>query len=238
MKKKFTLLMASMMLLGASTAQAWTDAGCCYEDICCEDQTGFYVGTFAGANFISSSNSHHHNSGYHNRRNFNTGYVVDASVGYRWCHDIRMEFEYAYRSNQGKHRWHESNNRSGSYCSKHKNFVQNAYMFNGFYDIGGCQDWCIKPFVGAGIGYANTRNAHHHNGSSHHENGSVGGNGSGRSHHHHRNNCNGGFAWQLIAGLAYPICDEIDLSLEYRFFKARERKLYNNDVGVGLKYYF
>ncbi len=222
MKKKFTLLMASMMLLGASTAQAWTDAGCCYEDICCEDQTGFYVGTFAGANFISSSHSHG-GSAYHNKRHFNTGYVVDASVGYRWCHDIRMEFEYAYRSNQGRHRWYSAGNTSGSYCSKHKNFVQNAYMFNGFYDIGGCQDWCVKPFVGAGVGYANTRNGRHHNSS------------DSSSRHHH---CNGGFAWQIIAGLAYPICDEIDLSLEYRFFKARERKLYNNDVGVGLKYYF
>lgn len=225
MKKQFTLLMASMMLLGASTAQAWTDAGCCYEDICCEDQTGFYVGTFAGANFISSSNSHSRNVNvYNNRRNFNTGYVVDASVGYRWCHDIRMEFEYAYRSNQGRHRWNQSNNVSGSFCSKHKNFVQNAYMFNGFYDIAGCQDWCVKPFVGAGVGYANTRNARHH----------VNNGDSSRRRH----NCDGGFAWQIIAGLAYPICDQIDLSLEYRFFKAKERKLYNNDVGVGLKYYF
>lgn len=225
MKKKFTLLMASMMLLGASAAQAWSDAGCCYEDICCEDQTGFYLGAFGGANFISTSRDCGQN-----KRHFNTGYVVDGSIGYRWCHDVRFEFEYAYRNNQGRHRWNANDTCEG-YGRKRKNFIQNAYMFNGFYDIALCNDWCLKPFVGVGIGYVQTRNGRHH-----HNNTSVvaEASGSSRRHRNHKN----GFAWQVIAGLAYPICDEIDLSLEYRFFKGRERRLYNNDVGVGLKYYF
>jgi opacity protein-like surface antigen len=227
MKKKFTLLMASMMLLGASAAQAWTDSGCCYEDPCCEDQTGFYIGGFGGANFISTSRD----CGSNTKRDFNTGYVLNASIGYRWCHDVRFEFEYAYRNNQGKHRNRDSGSICNSSGSKRKNFIQNAYMFNGFYDLGLCNDWCIKPFVGAGIGYVNARNAHHHNRC---ESTVVGAAVSSSSRKKDKN----GFAWQLIAGIAYPICDEVDLSLEYRFFKGRERRLYNNDVGVGLKYYF
>ena len=231
MKKKFTLLMASMMLLGASAAQAWTDSGCCYQDPCCEELTGFYIGGFGGANFISTSRDCGHN-----RRSFDTGYVLNASIGYRWCHDVRFEFEYAYRNNKVSHKNHNSacvdcedtnlSSLSGNH-RKNKNFIQNAYMFNGFYDINMCQDWCFKPFVGAGIGYVQGRNAHHHFADSSDVTSS--------SHHNNRRN---GFAWQLIAGIAYPICDEIDLSLEYRFFKGRENRLYNNDVGVGLKYYF
>lgn len=210
MKKKFTLLMASMMLLGASAAQAWNDSGCCYEDPCCEDQTGFYIGGFGGANFISTSRDCGQN-----RRHFDTGYVFTASLGYRWCHNVRFEFEYGYRNNKGHHRDSDISAR------RHRHFTQNAYMFNGFYDIAMCNDWCLKPFVGAGIGYAQSRNGHY----------------NFDSVSYNRNKRNG-FAWQIIAGLAYPICDEVDLSLEYRFFKTRERRLYNNDVGVGLKYYF
>lgn len=203
--------MASMMLLGASAAQAWTDSGCCYEDPCCEDQTGFYIGGFGGANFISTSRDCGQN-----RRHFDTGYVFSASLGYRWCHNVRFEFEYAYRNNKGRH------SDSAVSGSTRKHFTQNAYMFNGFYDIAMCNDWCLKPFVGAGIGYAQSRNGNHNFDS---------------AVSYNRNKRNG-FAWQIIAGLAYPICDEVDLSLEYRFFKSRERRLYNNDVGVGLKYYF
>lgn len=205
MKKKFTLLMASMMLLGATAGQAWTD-GCCYTDPCCEEQTGFYVGGFGGANFISTSR----NCG-RSRDHFNTGYVAAASLGYRWCHDVRFEFEYAYRNNQRKH------NIVGA-SSNRRHFGRNAYMFNGLYDINLCNDWCLKPFVGVGIGYEQINGRRH----------------SDESGRHHRN----GFAWQIIAGIAYPICDVIDLSLEYRFFKGRAHNLYNNDVGVGLKYYF
>jgi|GEM_PF-907695 len=229
MKKKFTLLMASMMLLGASAAQAWTDSGCCYEDPCCEDLTGFYIGGFGGANFISTSRNCNQD-----RRSFDTGYVLNASIGYRWCHDVRFEFEYAYRSNKGNHKHNGSRSdcdeceTSSGYGSKHKSFIQNAYMFNGFYDLAMCQDWCFKPFVGAGIGYVQTRNSHH-NFKNISDTGSSG---------HRHSNKNNGFAWQLIAGIAYPICDEVDLSLEYRFFKGKERNLYNNDIGVGMKYYF
>lgn len=228
MKKKFTLLMASMMLLGASAAQAWNDAGCCYEDLCCEDQTGFYIGAFGGANFISTSRDCR--GGDYSRRRFDTGYVVTGSIGYRWCHNVRFEFEYGYRNNKVRHRRDGSESLAAdagcdSSGKRNRNFYQNAYMFNGFYDISFCNDWCLKPYVGAGIGYAQTRNGRHERY-------------SGDGYSYNRNNRRNGFAWQIIAGLAYPICDEVDLSLEYRFFKSRERNLYNNDIGVGLKYYF
>lgn len=224
MKKKFTLLMASMMLLGASAAQAWTDAGCCYEDPCCEDQTGFYIGGFGGASFISTSKSCGRN-----KRHFDTGYVLSASLGYRWCHNVRVEFEYAYRNNKVRHRNSSIIARDGESCGKkHRSFFQNAYMFNGIYDLDMCNDWCVKPYIGAGIGYAQNRNGHHN----FHNFDAV----SSESRRHRRDK--NGLAWQIIAGLAYPICDEVDLSIEYRFFKARDHHLSNNDIGVGLRYYF
>lgn len=257
MKKKFTLLMASMMLLGASAAQAWNDSGCCYEDPCCEDLTGFYIGGFGGANFISTSrdcgrediNGSQITS--RGKRSFDTGYVLNASIGYRWCHDVRFEFEYAYRNNKVTHksRFNTSNecdvcdsSSSSHHDQKKKEFIQNAYMFNGFYDLGLCQDWCFKPFVGVGIGYVQTRNSHHDfsnfEESSSSSSSSRCGSSSSSDNHCKKSNKNNGFAWQLIAGIAYPICDEVDLSIEYRFFKGKEHNLYNNDIGVGLKYYF
>lgn len=228
MKKKFTLLMASMMLLGASAAQAWNDAGCCYEDPCCEDQTGFYVGAFGGGNWVATSNC-----GL-NRRSFDVGYVFTGSIGYRWCHNVRFEFEYGYRNNQGRHHNNSSsdvavNGCESGYGRHNKTFYQNSYLFNAFYDLpswGDCFCINLKPFIGAGIGYAQSHGARHHQYNTD-ETSSYG-------HRNHRN----GFAWQLIAGLAYPICDELDLSLEYRFFKTQEHRIYNNSFGAGLKYYF
>lgn len=206
------------MLLGASAAQAWTDAGCCYEDPCCEDQSGFYIGGFGGASFISTSKNHNEI-----KRHFDTGYILSASIGYRWCHSVRVEFEYAYRNHKGHHR--NKADCDEFFCgTKKKNFCQNAYMFNGIYDLDLCNDWCVKPFIGFGIGYAENHNDHHR----------FCGDCAESSHRHNKN----GLAWQIIAGIAYPICDSIDLSLEYRYFKGRDHHLNNNDIGLGLRYYF
>lgn len=97
-----------------------------------------------------------------------------------------------------------------------RHFRSWSYMANGYYDFSdlGCYCWDITPYLGAGVGYTTERHR--------------------RNSHKHKH----GFAWQIIAGLAYPICDCAEISLEYRFHKGRERKFYNHDVGATLKYFF
>jgi len=197
MKKTISVLMASMMLMLANSATAWDDSCCFYEDPCC-DNSSFYVGGFGGANFVQTTKDH----GF--KPKFDTGYVLAASIGYRWEYNLRFEFEYGYRRNQSKRH-------------SHRHLTTNSYLFNGFWDIPWCNDWNLKPFLGAGIGYAKQRASTRH------------GHGLGSKK---------GFAWQLIAGVAYPICDIADVSIEYRFFKGRANHIFNHAVGAGLKYYF
>lgn len=239
MKKLITSVMASAMLLCVSSAQAWCEPDCSYDpcapcapcDPCCYNE-GFYIGGFGGANFLTFDKKYRHFDGSRSRSRTNTGYVAAASIGYRWCNNFRAEFEYAYRFNKlkGHHHKHHDVTSSQEYRSHGKNEAySNAYLFNLVYDIAWCNDWCIKPYIGAGIGYAQ----HHVRLRSH--NVIVVG---GPEIAYKARSKNNGFAWQVLAGLAYPICDNLDLSIEYRFFKGNLKHLYNQNVGAGLRYYF
>lgn len=216
MKKVITSVMASVMLLCVGSAQAWCQPDGCYDqcapcDPCCT-QDGYYIGGFAGANWLT--NSKHHHGRYNRRHKFDTGYALAASIGYRWC-NFRAEFEYSYRRNQFKGRRY-----SERYSRNKAHVWSNSYLVNAFWDIPWCNDWCLKPFVGGGIGYATQRLGFRH---------------SSRYNNSDKKN---GFAWQVIAGLAYPICDNLDISLEYRFHKGRLKDVYSQNVGAGLRYYF
>lgn len=74
----------------------------------------------------------------------------------------------------------------------------------------------VSFYFGGGIGWANTQ----------------------RHNHNHNHNKNNGFVWQLIAGIAYPICENLELDLEYRFFDESQSKFNNNSVDLGLRYFF
>ena len=111
------------------------------------------------------------------------GYLVGMDVGYRWCNGIRAELE-------------------GSYRDEH----ELAGLVNAYYDFNPYPvcNFCLAPFVGAGVGYAKHS-----------------------------------FAWQLIAGLNYPLQDNIDLSLSYRFFNlACHENIHNHGLALGLNYHF
>lgn len=97
----------------------------------------------------------------------------------------------------------------------HKAKQSTAFMANGLYQFD-IDCFPIDIYFGGGIGWVNTQ--HHHN-----------------NNHSNKNN---GFAWQLIAGLAYPICENVDLDLEYRFFDESKSKFNNSAVDLGLRYYF
>jgi opacity protein-like surface antigen len=89
----------------------------------------------------------------------------------------------------------------------------------------GC--FCIRPYLGAGIGFASERRR---NGSSSHD--------EYREYSSSSDNRRTNFAWQLIAGLAYPLNDCIDLDLAYRFFQTTRAHANNHGLTLGFNYNF
>lgn len=158
----------------------------------------FYAGGFGGINW--ATNGHHHHK-------YKTGYVLGLDAGYKWCNGFRAELEFAYRNNRVR--------RNGNGWSRHTNTQLYSGLVNVLYDFDALDCWCIKPYVGAGIGWAGERHAKHHN-----------------------NDRRNGFAWQLIAGVAYPINDCVDLDLSYRFFKNSKAKHDNHALVLGVNYNF
>lgn len=178
------------------------------------DLNGFYVSGNASCNFLSHDREHGA------KVTFDPGYFLAPAIGYRFCNGFRVEGEFGYRHN----------------CLKRLKFYGTSFHVSGkfetysglanvYYDLPMC--WCLKPYIGAGIGYAYTKATVHGDG---YYSGS-----SSSSSRGHRS----GFAWQVIAGVAYPICENIDLAVEYRFFRnERICRVQNNDIGASVRYYF
>ncbi|KAF3362227.1 Outer membrane family protein [Chlamydiales bacterium STE3] len=172
------------------------------------DVEGFYVGALGGANFLEA-----------NKRNgvkakFKTGYNAGGMIGYRWCTGLRLEGEASYRHNKVRNfKFGGVRYSPGGHCRSW------SYMANVFYDFSDYYFWSVTPYVGAGIGYTNERVR-------------VGSDTIGFRHDKN------GFAWQVIGGLAYPICDVAELAVEYRFHKGRARKLYHHFAGATVRYFF
>jgi len=214
MKKYIALFVLALTALLPNTAKA---------DI----NEGLYATVFGGGNWVSKN---HH-------RNFDVGYVVSGSVGYKFCwcdNSFRGEFEIAYRSNNFKRRLLDSSELSDSDDSSsnrnRRHLNTTSYLFNALYDIDMC--WCVVPYVGAGLGYGHTTGfGTDHFIVSEAEDSSE----DGRRHFK-----KSGFAYQFILGAAYPICcDQLDITLEYRFFHVDSGKGFsNNSVGAGIRYWF
>jgi opacity protein-like surface antigen len=218
--KKFLFLLTALCALSANQAGA---------------DEGLYAGVFGGANWLDVSSSRV-------KSNFEVGYVVGGSVGYRWCGGLRLEGEIAYRNNDIKSA-HVKNRGSyscsDSYKVRLKGHVDTvSYMANVLYD------WpfeCspMKVYFGAGIGGANQKfSVHNRRGSSSSDcaefaNDDYSDCSSSSSRRRHSKNSNG-FAAQAIVGVAYNICDCYDLTAEYRYlYVNNDRSSNNNALVVG-----
>lgn len=187
------LLFSVSALLGFSV---FTNA----DAACCEN---FYVGALGGADWSRTDN---HNHGHHHHHDSKVGGILGATVGYRWgdccgcgLNGLRTEAEFAYRANKHHHE-----------DGGHRRVRTTSILANVLYDIQTC--YCFTPFLGAGIGYANTSKSHEEG-------------------HHQK-----GFAWQLIAGVSYPLCDCIDVDLEYHYFVPK--KSHHHTLALGARYFF
>jgi opacity protein-like surface antigen len=183
----------------------------CCKVSCCVDRTNVYAKIFGGANFLQKT------SISENEATYDTGYIVAGSLGYCWRYGLHWEAEYAFRRNPIR-KIHFS---SEGY-SKNGYFQTSSYMANMLWYLP-LSTWgypCLnlRPLIGAGVGYdsqqmraSNSRiifNQKRHP-----------------------------FSWQLMAGLAYTIYCNTELTLEYKFHQGGSQ-VNNNTIGVGLAYRF
>lgn len=187
--KKLILLMSLACSMHVSAQECYDEVVCNYEDSCC-DGKGVYAKVLGGANFLENT------SFFRNKSTHQTGYLISGSLGYSLGCGFSLEAEYAYRRNDIRriHLYGEG----GS--SKHGHFQTSSYMGNLFWQLplSWCTCWNIQPYFGAGAGYDLQQ--------MHAVNSRVIFNQKWK-----------GFSWQLMTGLAYPICCNMEIDLEYRF---------------------
>jgi opacity protein-like surface antigen len=136
------------------------------------------------------------------RARYNAGLDADLVGGYDFGM-FRLEGELGYKRSKIKNVTYTPgfigalNGGAGTAFTQQTTFGINrnssvwSAMVNGLVDLGG--NTGIGGYVGGGAGYANVRQF----GSS-----------------------NGKFAWQLLAGVYFPVSDNIDIGLKYRYFRA------------------
>jgi opacity protein-like surface antigen len=183
----------------------------------------FYANVFGGANWRQHDNKHHNgDNGSRSREQTRVGYLVGFDLGYRFCSGFRGEFEFAYRNNERRHHFRSNVDATGS--RSRFNHQSYAALVNARYYWENVDCWDIKPFLGVGIGVASEKNRHFADGSI---------NDSSRNHRH------SSFAYQVLAGVAYPVNDCVDVDLTYRFFQATKlSRVYNHGLTLGLGYNF
>lgn len=206
MKKNILLFLIPLFFFIAADAQAQERW---VEDFCC-NETNFYAKILGGVNFLQNTTIDG------NEASYKTGYIVAGSLGYVWRYGICLELEYAYRRNAIKKLEFVNEDTSNS-----GHFRTSSCMANLIWELPlsawGCAFGNIQPFIGAGIG-ADFQKMHSVN---------------PRIIFDQKWNC---FAWQAMAGLAYPIFCNTKLSLEYKYHQGNHFK--NQTVGVGLAYQF
>jgi opacity protein-like surface antigen len=208
MKKNILLPLMSLLFI---TADAQAQEQCAEESLCASGMN-FYAKIFGGANFLQSTTTNG------NKSTFNTGYIFSGSLGYCWStYGLRLEGEYAFRRN-GISKMHFFTHG----VSEDGHFQTSSYMANLLWDLPlcswGCSFWKIQPFIGAGIG-DDFQKMHSSN--------------SRIVFNQEWNH----FSWQVMAGLAYPIFHNGEITVEYKFHQGGCH-FNNHSVGVGLAYKF
>ena len=161
-------------------------------------------------------------------QNFKTGFALNAAVGYDWGKYLRTEFEFGYKFQRA-----QNVKVIGLKFPTHGTVRQFNFMSNIYVDVPLAYNF--ELFAGAGLGVS-VIGAHNY---------AVDGvdvkiiKGS-----------NPAFAYQFMGGVSYGISKNIDLLLEYRYFRTAEKSVKNgtndtvktelssHNVGVGIRFNF
>ena len=111
---------------------------------------GVYVKAYGGAGLLNDTTLDFKNAGAPTTSadgEFDSGFMAGGAVGYAFTDNWSAELDYAYRSNDVS-----SVSANGSTVANGGDYASTALMLNGFYRFD--TDWVIRPYVGAGLGYA------------------------------------------------------------------------------------
>ena len=213
MKNLFAYSLTTLLILinGNTQAQDLCRENSCRQRFFFENKTLLYSEVLGGINFLKTNKCNKVKSHYH------PGYIVSGSLGYRWCGGINIEVEYAFRRNEFKNIKFSDHN-----YSLDGHFQSSSYMGNWLWYIPasfGHNFWNLKSYVGFGMGY-DFQQVH------------------GSNDELVFIQTEKGFAWQLMAGLSYPLFCKTMLSLEYKLHQGRLTYIYNNSLGVSLTHRF
>jgi outer membrane protein OmpA-like peptidoglycan-associated protein len=185
--------------------------------------TGVYLGGGLGYNIMSTeklktANSAVGSTNLNSKALLHNGFAGEASVGYGFGNGFRVELEGDYYDNQFN-KLHSGGSLAlpaGQYTAS-GNEKKYGAMVNGFYDFDIGLPY-LFPYVGAGVGYQEVDLKNFHAAAL-----------PGTS----IDSSKGAFAYQAIAGLAYPVPGAPGLSVtaEYRFMGLTGSRSYHGTFG-------
>lgn len=214
--------MKRSLALAASTIALAAVAG---SPALAQDQ-GPYVAFGGGYNIAPESHLDASGGAPNGDVEFDDGWAAMLAGGYAWGNGLRTELEMSYRDNSV-----DSINTPGA-TGGDGSVNALAFMANALYEF----DFGIglKPYLGAGIGIARVE-------AESWANSATGITDDGDT----------SWAWQGIAGAAYGVSDNVDLTLDYRYFNAPDIQLAaspavggyepeyeSHTIMVGLRYTF
>ena len=177
----------------------------------CPWWNGYYITFFAGGNLKPGVHSHYEE--FTVKTTYKSGYAITGSIGSRFGL-FRLEGELGYLHNSlDRMKIEEWKVKQQGYLRTIIGMANLYYDFRGWYG-------CVTPYVGIGLGYANTKLTRKK-----FQSAAFDGNDKG-------------FAWQVMAGFSAPIHRKIDFFVEYRFLDTHLHKDLDHTVGGGLRYWF
>jgi opacity protein-like surface antigen len=174
---------------GFAGAAAVLGAACLSPDAHAQTATGAYVGVGAGLNMPTNSTTTV-DAGVPTNLDFNTGYNVLGTIGYKWNPNIRTEFEVDYRRAG-------IGNVNGTPAGGHEGVL--SFSGNVLYDFNVSPT--LAPYIGGGLGIAREHFGQVNTGPASPD----------------FNDSDANLQWQLIGGVSTPIGGRASLFAEYRY---------------------
>ena len=152
---------------------------------------GDYVSINGGAVFMQDSDFSVDDVADNLEFSYDNGYVVNLALGHTYKQGGRIEAEFNYRTNDLDEL---SVSGAGNFPTDGKVTSWGA-MVNAYYDLE--TGTAVKPFVGAGVGYANVK-----------------------LEWDGEDDDDGVLAYQLMTGCGFAVNERITIDLQYRYFAA------------------